>query len=527
MTAAVPRRQAPRRLVLVLGDQLWLDNPALAGFDPAQDLVLMIEAPGEATLVWSHRARIALFLSAMRHFAQAVQAQGWPLRYLALDDPALADAPTLPDRLAQVLQAQPPQSLHLCEAGEWRLEQAITDMAQRAGVPLVWREDSHFLCSRDRFARWVAGRREWRMEHFYRLMRREHRVLMARPDEPLGGQWNYDVDNRAAYPASGPGWIPPPAQFEPDALTREVFALVEREFPEHPGSLEHFALPVTREQGLQALQHFIDERLLGFGPYQDAMWNDTPFGWHSLLSVALNLHLIHPREVIEAVERAHHERGPQALPLASVEGFIRQVLGWREFVRGVYWQTMPQLAQANHFGHTGALPRWYWTGETHMACMKDAIGQTLRHGYAHHIQRLMLTGQFALLAQIDPKAVADWYLAVYVDAIDWVELPNVAGMALYADGGRFTSKPYIASGQYVARMSNHCQGCRYRPEQRSGPQACPMTVLYWAFLDRHEAALAANPRTRLMVTHLTRMATAAREALRTQAQALLQDLDAV
>lgn len=515
-----------RRLVLVLGDQLWMGNPALDGFDPALDRVLLIEAPGEADLVWSHKARIALFLSAMRHFSARLRALGWPVIHVGLDDAGeqAAGRHRLDQRLAAQLQVLQPQALHVCEAGEWRLEKAIEASAAQAGVPLHWHADTHFLCSRERFAGWARGRREWRMEHFYRQMRREHRVLMD-GDEPLGGAWNFDADNRKAYPKSGPGWVPPPARFEPDETTREVLQLVERQFPGHPGSLADFAWPVTREQGLQALSHFIDERLIGFGPYQDAMWSATPFGWHSLLSVALNLHLIHPREVIDAVEAAHRERGPQALPLASVEGFVRQVLGWREFIRGVYWQQMPGLREANHYGHLRPLPAWYWTGQTHMACLRDAIGQTLRHGYAHHIQRLMLTGQFALLAQVDPRPVADWYLAVYVDAIEWVELPNVAGMALYADGGRFTSKPYVASGQYIDRMSNHCQGCRYRPAQRIGAQACPFTTLYWAFLDRHETALAANPRTALMVRNLQRLAPEERQALRQQAADTLENLN--
>jgi deoxyribodipyrimidine photolyase-related protein len=514
-----------RRLVLVLGDQLWLGNPALAEFDPEKDRVLMIEAAGESTGVWSHRARIAVFLSAMRHFREELQSAGMPLTYLALDDPNCAAA-TLAGRLALAMEALRPEALWICEPGEWRLQQDLEAVAQATGVELTWREDSHFLCSRTRFADWVRGRKEWRMEHFYRAMRREHRVLMA-GDEPLGGQWNFDTDNRRAYPKAGPGAIPEPARFEPDGITQAVIALVRTHFPDHPGSLDHFAWPVTRAHGLTALHHFIDERLLGFGPYQDAMWSDTPFGWHSLLSVALNLHLIHPREVLDAVEAAHHERGPQALPLASVEGFVRQVLGWREFIRGVYWQQMPALKTANHFGHTRTLPRWYWTGETHMACLRDTIGQTLKHGYAHHIQRLMVTGQFALLAQIDPAQVADWYLAVYVDAIEWVELPNVAGMALYADGGRFTSKPYIASGQYIARMSNHCTGCRYQPAERTGPQACPITTLYWYFLDQHEAELKANPRTALMVRNLSRLSDDERTALREHAQQTLTHLDAL
>ena len=512
-----------RHLVLVLGDQLWRGNPALADFDPAQDRVLMIEAPGEATAVWSHPARIALFLSAMRHFRAELQALGWPLTYIELDDPAHVDRPGLTDRLQAVLADLRPQTLQVCEAGEWRLQQGVAATASNAGVPLHWHEDTHFLCSRARFARWAKGRKEWRMEFFYREMRREHGVLME-GKEPVGGQWNFDADNRKSFPKAGPGWIPEPARFEPDAITREVLDLVQRHFPDHPGSLAEFGWPVTPAQARQALQRFIDERLVAFGAYQDAMWTDTPFGWHSLLSVALNLHLIDPREVIAEAERAWRDKN---LPLAAVEGFIRQILGWREFIRGVYWLDMPGLREANHYGHARPLPAWYWTGQTRMACMRDTIGQTLKHGYAHHIQRLMVTGQFALLAEVAPQQVADWYLAVYVDAIEWVELPNVAGMALFANGGRFTSKPYVASGQYIDRMSNYCKGCAYSPAQRSGEGACPVTTLYWNFLDRHETELAASPRTALMVKNLQKLDDDARASIRAHAAYLLDRLDSI
>ena len=512
-----------RRVALVLGDQLWEGNPALADLDPAQDGVLLIEAPGEAQRVWSHRARTALFLSAMRHFSARIAGR-WPVRHVRIDDPSMADAPDLLQRLERCLAQHQAQTLVLCEPGEWHIEQALPALCARLGVALQQRADTHFVVSRAAFARWAEGRKEWRMEHFYRLQRKQHQVLMD-GTEPVGGQWNYDADNRKAYPAAGPGWIPEPARFEPDAITREAMADVARLFPDHPGSLEHFAWPVTPEQADEALQRFIDERLLGFGAYQDAMWQDTPFGWHSLLSVALNLHLIDPMTVVRRVEAAWRARGSEQLPLASVEGFVRQVLGWREFIRGVYWHDMPSLKQANHFGFDRPLPRWYWSGDTHMACQRDAIGQTLRHGYAHHIQRLMVTGQFALLAGLSPQAVADWYLAVYVDAVEWVELPNVAGMALYANGGRFTSKPYVASGQYIARMSNHCKGCRYRPDRATGDDACPMTTLYWAFLDQFEAQWAAHPRTALMVKNLQRLSAEQRGAIRAQAEHTLARLD--
>ena len=303
---------------------------------------------------------------------------------------------------------------------------------------------------------------------------------------------------------------------------------VERLFPGHPGSLDSFRWPVTRAQALDALAIFVAARLPGFGEQQDAMWSATPFGWHSLLSTSLNLHLLDPREVIAAAEAAY--RAGDA-PLAATEGFVRQVIGWREFIRGVYWLDMPGMASANHFGHSRALPGWYWSGKTHMACARDAIEQTLQYGYAHHIQRLMVTGLFALIAEVEPKAVAAWYLAVYVDAVEWAELPNVAGMALYADGGRFTSKPYVASGAYIDRMSNHCGGCRYAPDAKSartrGKPLCPYTVLYWNFLDRHEAELAANPRTALMAKNVARLSADDRLRIRADAERVLGDMESL
>ena len=513
-----------RHLLLLLGDQLAEDSAALRALDPRQDAVLMVEAPGEATQVWSHQARIVLFLSAMRHCRDTLRARGLVVHYIALDDSPL---PGLAQRLGEALQALAPQTLRCIEAGEWRLQQDIAATAAAAGVPLQVLPDEHFLCSRQAFAQWASRHgRQLRMEFFYREMRRTHRVLLDAAGAPEGGQWNFDADNRRAYPKAGPGLIPPPEFFAPDALTQQVIAEVQQRFAGHPGSLQRFVWPVTRAQALQALQCFIDSRLAGFGDFQDAMWSHTPFGWHSLLSTSLNLHLLDPREVVAAAEAAFRAG---AAPLAAAEGFVRQILGWREFIRGVYWLDMPGMAKANHLDHHRALPAWYWTGQTQMACARDAITQTLDTGYAHHIQRLMVTGLFALLAEVEPARVADWYLAVYVDAVEWAELPNVAGMALFANGGRFTSKPYVASGAYIQRMSNHCGGCRYAPTAkdaaRSGKPTCPFTVLYWNFLDRHEALLAANPRTALMAKNVARLGDEARAALRAEATALLERVD--
>lgn len=318
--------------------------------------------------------------------------------------------------------------------------------------------------------------------------------------------------------------MPARVGFQLDAITRQVLALVARRFPDHPGELDGFAWPVTRADALVALERFIAERLPDFGRWQDAMWSDMPFGWHSLLSTSLNLKLLDPREVIEAAVQAWR-RGKA--PIESVEGFVRQVLGWREFIRGVYELEMPGLASANRFGHERPLPAWFWTGGTQMACLRACVGQTLRHAYAHHIQRLMVIGNFATLAELAPGEVADWFLAVYADAVEWVELPNVAGMALHAAGGRFTSKPYVAGGAYIDRMSNYCSECRYRPTERTGSRACPFTVLYWRFVDRHAEALAANPRTALMARGVERFGEEGRAAIRAMGDRMLGDIESL
>ena len=508
-----------RHLILLLGDQLSLNSAALAEFDPAQDAVLMIEAPSEATVVWSHKARIVMFLSAMRHFAEDVRARGWSLDYVALTDQGQK---TFAERLAEAVARHRPKALKVLEAGEYRMQSLIASACQTAGIACHWVDDTHFMCSRNEFAAWAKNKRELRMEFFYREMRKRHHVLMQGA-EPVGGQWNFDQDNRSSYPKkTGPGDIPLPAAFAPDAITSEVIAEVEQHFPDHPGTARHFFWPVTRVQALTALENFIRLRLPNFGKYQDAMWTNTPAGWHSLLSAALNLHLLDPREVIAAAEQAYRDG---RAPLEAVEGFIRQILGWREFIRGVYWLDMPAMREANHYGHQRDLPRWFWTGETHMACVRDCLQQTLAYGYAHHIQRLMVTGNFALLAEVSPQQVEDWYLAIYVDAVEWVELPNTAGMALHACGPRFTSKPYVASGAYIHRQSNYCSGCRYDPAQRSGERACPFTTLYWHFIERHEKALTSNPRTALMAKNLNRLSEAERAAIRQQAARMLSQLD--
>jgi deoxyribodipyrimidine photolyase-related protein len=499
-----------RNLIVILGDQLDRNSAAFDDFDPDRDAVWMAEVRAEATHVWSHRARIALFLSAMRHFAVELGERGWIVHYRRLGEHTES---TLDAALAADIARLRPAAIVLVEPGDYRVREALKLEVRQAGVELALRADRHFLVDLRDFERWAEGRRELRLEHFYRHFRRRSEVLMD-GDQPAGGTWNLDSDNRSSFGSRGPGSIPSPVGFAPDAITTAVLALVAREFPDHPGELAAFDWPVTPAQAQRALDDFIAHRLIGFGRYQDAMWRDEPYLYHSRLSAALNLKLIDPRVVIAAAERAYRDG---AAPLAAVEGFIRQILGWREFVRGLYWRRMPQYLADNALNAEQPLPGFYWTAQCEMACLRDALKQTLAYGYAHHIQRLMVTGLYALLLGVRPSALHEWYLAVYVDAVEWVELPNTIGMSQYADGGVMASKPYCASGKYIDRMSNYCAGCRFDPNQSVGPQACPFTTLYWDFLIRHEQRFATHPRTALQWKHLQRLSADQRQAIVAQA----------
>ena len=499
---------ACRHLVVVLGDQLDRDASAFDGFDPAQDRVWMCEASEESTHVWSSQQRIVQFLAAMRHFAAALRTEGVPVDYEALRDGGLGEA------LGEALARWRPQRVRLTQPGDWRVLQALRDAV--GSTPLDVLEDRHFLCTHARFAAHARGKRTLRMEYFYREMRREHGILME-GGQPCGGEWNFDADNREAFGPNGPGFLPPPTRFEPDAITQQVIELVRTRLGDHPGQASPFGWPVTRAQSLQVLQAFIEERLAHFGRWQDAMWTGEPWLYHAHLASAMNLKLLDPREVIAAAEAAWRDG---RVPLASAEGFIRQILGWREYVRGIYWLKMPEYADVNALDAHHDLPAWYWTGATPMRCLADAIKQTLEHGYAHHIQRLMVTGLFALLYGVEPRQVHGWYLSVYVDAVEWVEMPNTLGMSQYADGGLLASKPYIATGRYIDRMSDHCRGCRFDPAQRTGERACPFTTLYWDFLLRHEARFAGHPRLALQVKNLARIGPKERSSIVARADEL-------
>jgi deoxyribodipyrimidine photolyase-related protein len=500
-------------LRLVLGDQLSRQNPVLRDLDPNDDLIWLCEAAHEATQVPSHKARIVLFLSAMRHFAESLRGEGLPVRYLALDAHEHA---RLELALAADLARLQPARVTVTQPGEHRLLRALVTVCERHGVPLEVLDDDHFICSRKDFERWADGRKTMRLEHYYRWMRKRHGVLLD-GDKPIGGAWNFDKSNRKPFGKQGPGLVPTPVSFEPDAITAEVIKLVEARFPQAPGGLDRFDWPVTADQASVALEDFISHRLAAFGPYQDALWTGEPYLYHARLSAALNLKLLDPRALIEQAVGAYHAG---RAPIASVEGLVRQVLGWREYVRGLYWREMPGYLEQNALAAEQPLPDFYWTGETEAVCLRETIEQILEHGYAHHIQRLMITGLYALLLGVQPQAVHRWYLAMFVDAVEWVEAPNTLGMSQFADGGLLASKPYAASGTYIQRMSNYCSQCRFDPRQAVGENACPFTTLFWDFLSRHKSRFASHPRTGLMWRNLERIDSDRLVAIRDQADAL-------
>ena len=508
-----------RRLVLVLGDQLDASSAAFDGFDPAHDAVWMAESLAECTHVWAHQLRIAGFLSAMRHFRDALLARGIRVHYHALEaDPAKDRGTSHAGILAADLPRLRPQSLVVLQPGGLRVLESLRSVAGK--LPLECREDRHFFCGIPAFARWAETRRQLRLEDFYRLMRRQHRVLVDADGEPEGGAWNFDAENRKAFGRDGPPAMPAPPRFAPDTVSRQVIAMVGARFAAHPGGLAQFDLPVTPGEAEALLEAFIVQRLPRFGDWQDAMWEGEDLLVHSRLSFALNLHLLDPRRCVGAAVAAW--RAGRA-PLNAVEGFVRQILGWREFVRGIYWTRMPGYAELNALGcEDRGVPSFYWDGDTDMACVRDAMRNVLANGYAHHIQRLMVLGLFAQLAGVHPKRFHDWHMAMYVDAVDWVSLPNALGMSQYGDGGVVGSKPYCASGAYIQRMSNHCRGCRYEPKASTGEAACPFTTLYWEFLDRHAARFARNPRMAQQVRNLERKSEAERASIRTEAARLRQ-----
>ena len=501
-------------LILVLGDQLSLSLTTLRE-QPDNAVVALCEVAEEARYVPHHIHKIGLMLAAMRHFAQTLRENGWQVHYSSLDDPD--NTQSLIDEAERLAQAYQCDHIRVVRPGEWRLWDAIQSR-ENATIPWQLVEDDRFFTTPNDFAQWAQGRKQLRLEYFYREQRKRSGLLMN-DKQPVGGQWNFDHDNREPLPTS---FTPPQIVKHPiDEVTQQALNAASHYFSGHIGHIDNFNWPVTRQQALDELDHFITACLPDFGRYQDAISDQEPFLFHSRLSVALNIGLLSPREVCDAAEQ-HYLAGHA--PINAVEGFIRQILGWREYVRGLYWTQMPAYKTLNTLGFKRDLPAFFWNGNTQMRCLQRAIEMTIENSYAHHIQRLMVTGNFALLCGIKPEALCDWYLAVYADACEWVELPNTLGMVLHADGGLMGSKPYCASGKYIDKMSNHCQHCRYSPKQVTGPKACPLNSLYWHFLETHRPVLAANPRMKLIYGSLDRMKDEKREAMYQQAEHFLSQL---
>lgn len=504
------------KLALVLGDQLSHDVSSISQLRPGVDTILMAEVKTEATYVRHHKKKIALIFSAMRHFAYELAQRGFHVCYRKYDDPA--NLGSLFAEVQNLLDKQHFTEVLVTQCGEHRLATEIQTWPQQLTVPVKILKDDRFLADEEFFANWARGKKQLRMEFFYREMRKANSILME-GNQPVGGKWNYDSQNRNKLPKDQV--VPEVHSFEPDDITREVLALVDKEFSDHFGDLKPFHFAVSRKQALQVLQSFIEQRLSLFGDYQDAMKQGEDWLFHSHLSFYLNIGLLTPMELIRAAEQSYYAN--QA-PLNAVEGFIRQILGWREYVRGLYWYLMPEYKTRNHLTATRSLPDFFWTADTTMNCLSECVRTTKQNAYAHHIQRLMVLGNFALLAGLNPDEVNNWYLLVYADAFEWVELPNVTGMILFADGGVLASKPYAASGSYINKMSDYCKHCQYKVKDKLGEDACPFNYLYWNFLILHEQKFRNNPRMAMIYRTLDKKSETEKQQILVQSADYLDSL---
>lgn len=505
-----------RTLRLILGDQLSENISALDACNKEDDIILMCEVFEEATYVKHHKKKIAFLFSAMRHFAQHLRQSGYKVVYAQLDDQN--NSGSFKGEIARAIALYDIGRIIVTHPGEYRVLEDMQSWGIEFGVVVEIRDDTRFLCSPQEFKDWAQGRKQLRMEYFYREMRKKYAILMN-GDEPAGGAWNYDCENRK--PPNEGREIPPPFCNPVDDITRDVLALVQEHFADHFGDLEPFYFAVTRAQALEALNHFLIYRLRNFGDYQDAMIEGQPWMYHSHLSFYLNCGLLEPLECVRAAQEAYRQG---KAPLNAVEGFIRQIIGWREYVRGIYWLKMPEYKNENFFNAHNPLPDFYWNAHTKMNCVRQCVQETKINAYAHHIQRLMVLGNFALIAGIEPDQVNEWFLIVYADAYEWVELPNVSGMILFADGGYLASKPYAAGGGYINKMSNYCKNCSYKVTKKNGSEACPFNYLYWDFLDRNREKLIGNHRIGMMYKIYDKMEDDKKIAIRDDSKRFLKGL---
>jgi len=504
-------------LRLILADQLSTSISSISDIDVANDIVMLCEVMAEAVYVKHHKKKIAFLFASMRHFAQELIDAGIKVRYIKLDDQY--NTGSFDGEVKRAIKELNANKLIITEPGEYRVLTIFQAWKNTLKIPVEIRPDSRFFSSINNFLIWAKDKKQLRMEFFYREMRKKYNILIDTKGKPVGGKWNYDQENRK--PPKQGLISPKRISHKKSMITNEVLQLVEKKFDDHFGNLQPFHFAVTRSQALLELKHFIDNLLPYFGDYQDAMVAGEPYLYHSLISAYLNAGLLLPLEICQLAEKAFYTG---KAPLNAVEGFIRQILGWREFIRGIYWLHMPDYAELNFFAAKLNLPNFYWTADTKMSCLAEAVRHTQDHAYSHHIQRLMITGNFALLAGINPVEVCEWYLLVYADAYEWVELPNTLGMALYGDGGIVGSKPYAASGKYINRMSNYCKSCRYNPEETIGEDACPFNALYWDFIARNENKIKNNQRMTYVFATWNKMAEEKRKAIRMQAAQIFKKI---
>lgn len=507
--------KSKRVLRPVLADQLSINLASLQSCELEKDIILFCEVRAETDYVSHHPKKIVFLFSAMRHFAKYLKEKGFQVHYVTLTD--VDNTHTLCSEWQRIATLYDCERVVVTEPGEWRV---LEHIRQQTNLQIEVLEDSRFLCTHQRFLQWAQGKKQLRMEYFYQTMRKHYHLLLENNGQPIGGRWNYDVDNRE--PLKQIPSIPARTKVLPDNITLEVIQLVSTHFPHYFGDVTDFCYAVTHEEASQQAAFFFEHCLPSFGHYQDVMVNGEPFLYHAVLSMYLNAGLLDAMDLCREAESRYHK---QLAPLSAVEGFIRQILGWREYVRGIYWMQMPAYSEQNYFQATAALPDLYWGGQTHMNCLAQVVSQTRQNAYSHHIQRLMVTGNFALIAGLSPKQVCDWYLAVYLDAYEWVELPNTLGMALFADGGLLASKPYAASGKYIDKMSNYCKSCHYKVKEVVGDKACPFNSLYWHFIARHEDKLSSNMRMKYMYATWHRFDDAKKQSILQQAQRYLEALN--
>ncbi|MFN4299785.1 MAG: cryptochrome/photolyase family protein [Thermaurantimonas sp.] len=506
-------------LRLILGDQL---NPKHNWFSEVNPGVLytLMEVRSETDYVAHHIQKIAAIFLAMRHFSKELRQMGHAVEYFTLDDPR--NRQSFAGNLKVLCEKYPIERIEYQEPDEYRVDKMLAALKEELGLPVQMVSSEHFLANRNSLSEVFSGKRTYLLESFYRHYRKKYNILIDQNGQPEGGRWNYDAENRKAFPRNH---VPPPP-FLFHHRADEIVKLIAKEGIKTIGQIPENTItyPINRSEALELLEYFAKNLLPWFGTFQDAMHTQYSTGYHSRLSFALNVKILHPYEVINRCIEEWHSR-PTEISLSQIEGFVRQILGWREYMRAIYWAKMPDYALLNHFQHTSPLPEWYWTGNTRMNCLRHAIGQSLTMAYAHHIQRLMVTGNFALLAGCHPDEVDRWYLGIYIDAFEWVEITNTRGMSQFADGGIVGTKPYVSSANYISKMSNYCDSCHYNPRKRYGEGACPFNSLYWHFYDRHRKLLEKNPRIGMMYQSLDRMAENERQNILKQAEEYLSHIN--